>query len=96
MTTIRVMHPHIEVSPFGVVVQGTRVPVRRIWSWHKRGITCDQLWKRYPNIPPGHILSALAFAYDNTELMDEELVKERAQLGGPTPGAPEQLPLRKP
>lgn len=78
-------HPHVEVrddllsgSP---VVRGTRVPVRRLWSWHRRGITVETLLKRYPQLGPARVLSALAFAYDNEALMDADLARERVLVG---------------
>jgi uncharacterized protein (DUF433 family) len=94
---VRVQHPHVEVTDLGAVVQGTRVLVRTLWVWHRNGLTCDDLWRRYPKIPPGHILSALSFAYDNRELIETELANERVKLNeSPAPAATEQLPLRKP
>jgi len=87
---IVVAHPHVEVaadvmdgSPF---VRGTRVPVRRLWSWHRRGTTIETLLKRYPQLGPARVLDALAFAYDNQALMEADLERERQALGD------EQLP----
>lgn len=74
--SVRVEHPHVELSPSGAIVKGSRVPVRRLWSWHRRGVTCDTLWKRYPGLAPGAVLDALSFAYDNQELIEEELERE--------------------
>jgi len=104
LPAVRVPHPHVEVagdvmggSPF---VRGTRVPVRRLWSWHRRGVTVETLLKRYPSLGPARVLDALAFAYDNTELVEADLSREAALLGGraeEVPGAMEQekLPFRK-
>jgi uncharacterized protein (DUF433 family) len=81
---VRVHHPHVEVradvldgSP---VVQGTRVAVRRLWHWHVRGVTVATLVKRYPSLGPARILSALSFAYDNQELIEADLERERTLL----------------
>ena len=94
---VHVAHPHVECNDQGIpLVKGTRVPVRRLWVWHRRGITCDTLWKRYPSIPPGAILDALSFAYDNIDLIDADLAREESILNkevDPIPGAMNQLPI---
>lgn len=96
---IRVPHPHVRVdaavlrgSPH---VVGSRVPVRRLWAWHRGGASVETLVKRYPNLGPARILDALAFAYDNQDLVDADLAREQALLEkqGPAYGAgpPSQL-----
>jgi uncharacterized protein (DUF433 family) len=82
---VKVPHPHVEArddllagSP---VVRGTRVPVRRLWSWHRRGITVETLLKRYPKLGPARVLDALAFAYDNQALVEADLTRERDLVG---------------
>lgn len=78
-------------SPF---VVGTRIPVRRLWAWHRSGITVDTLLRRYPQLGPARVLSALAFAYDNTELIEEDLAREKELLANePPPSSMSQLPL---
>ncbi len=61
-------------------MKGTRVPVRRLWSWHKRGTTIETLLKRYPQIAPAKVLDALSFAYDNEELVQADLDRENDAL----------------
>lgn len=81
-------------------MRGSRVPVRRLWSWHRRGVTVETLLKRYPALGPSRVLDALAFAYDNPEIVEADLARE-ASLMGPqadaVPGAMEQgkLPFRR-
>ena len=99
---IVVAHPHVEVradllggSP---VVKGTRVPVRRLWAWHRKGVSVETLVKRYPSLGWAKVLGALAFAYDNEELVEADLDRERALLGAKAekvPGAmaQEKLPF---
>jgi uncharacterized protein (DUF433 family) len=99
---IRVPHPHVRVdasvlggSPH---VVGSRVPVRRLWAWHRGGAAVETLVKRYPNLGPARILDALAFAYDNQDLIEADITREQAlfeQQGGPSVGARPlaQLPL---
>jgi uncharacterized protein (DUF433 family) len=100
----RVAHPHVEIradllagSP---CVRGSRVPVRRLWSWHRRGVTVETLLKRYPSLGPARVLDALAFAYDNTELIEADLAREEALLGPQAEAVPgamnqEKLPFQK-
>jgi uncharacterized protein (DUF433 family) len=100
----RISHPHVEsrddILGGSPCVKGSRVPVRRLWSWHRRGITVETLLKRYPALGPARVLDALAFAYDNSELIEADLARERALLGpkaDEVPGAMDQekLPFRK-
>lgn len=91
---IRVPHPHVRVdaavlggSPH---VNGSRVPVRRLWAWHRGGAAVETLVKRYPNLGPARILDALAFAYDNQDLIEADLEREQslfAATGGSIVGA---------
>lgn len=97
---VRVHHPHVDVrddvlsgSP---IVRGTRVPVRRLWAWHRRGVTVETLVKRYPALGPARVLGALSFAYDNQELMAVDLSREQALLDAEAekvPGSMEQTKL---
>lgn len=99
---IRVPHPHvrcdIQVLAGSPHVAGSRVPVRRLWAWHRGGASVETLLKRYPNLGPARVLDALAFAYDNQELVEADIAREQAlfeKKGGPTVGARPlaQLPL---
>ncbi len=81
---VQVHHPHVEVrddllagSP---VVKGTKVPVRRLWAWHRKGVTVETLVKRYPTLGWAKVLGALAFAYDNQDLVEADLAREAALL----------------
>lgn len=69
-------YPHVDFlgEEFGEfkgspVISRTRVPVARLFAWHRRGTTIDTLMKRYPQLKPAAILAALAFAYDNEEIV---------------------------
>lgn len=75
-------HPHVEMSPKlrAHVVAGTRVPVRRLWSWHQKGVPVAVLIKRYPSIAPAKILDSLSWCHDNTAIIEQELEEERACL----------------
>ena len=54
--------------------------MRRLWSWHRRGTTIETLLKRYPQLGPARLLDALAFAYDNEELVKVDLERENDAL----------------
>ena len=78
---IRVAHPHVRCeahvlsgSPY---VAGSRVPVRRLWAWHRNGTSVESLILRYPGLRPEKILDALSFAYDNPELIQADLDREQ-------------------
>lgn len=70
-------------SPFVLASSGAKVPVRRLWQWHRRGVSVDTLVRRYPTLGWKLILVALAFAYDNRDLVDADLDRERAILDSP-------------
>jgi uncharacterized protein (DUF433 family) len=101
---VRVAHPHVEVrddlmagSPH---VRGSRIPVRRLWSWHRKGVSVETLLKRYPSLGPARVLDALAFAHDNTELIEADLAREEALLGPKAEAVPgamnqEKLPFQR-
>jgi uncharacterized protein (DUF433 family) len=91
---VMVPHPHVRIdantlsgSPH---VVGTKVPVRRLWAWHRGGTAVETLMRRYPNLSPGKILDALAFAYDNVDLIQADLEREQKlfeEKGKPDPFA---------
>jgi uncharacterized protein (DUF433 family) len=74
-------HPHVRMDPSilsgSPYVEGSRVPVRRLWAWHRGGVTIETLVKRYPKLGQARVLDALAFAYDNQELIDADLEREQ-------------------
>lgn len=99
---VRIVHPHVEMSEKmagSPCVAGTRVTVRRLWAWHRKGVSVETLVKRYPSLGWAKVLAALSFAYDNEELIEADLDRERVLLGcqdiDPIPGMMEQLPLEK-
>ncbi len=94
---IHVPHPHVEArddllagSP---VVKGTHVPVRRIWLWHRKGVTVETLVKRYPQLGPAKILSALSFAYDNEDVIQADVEREVDMLDDRLHAEQQQLRL---
>lgn len=74
-----VEHPHVVVDAFGSpMVKKSRVAVRRLWQWHRKGVSVETLVKRYPSLSWADVLDALSFAYDNEELVEADLDRERA------------------
>jgi uncharacterized protein (DUF433 family) len=77
---VLIPHPHVRVekkilngSPY---VSGSKVPVRRLWAFYRNGATFDVLLKRYPKLGPAKILDALAFAFDNPEVIEADMARE--------------------
>jgi uncharacterized protein (DUF433 family) len=81
---VRNPHPHVIIDPLvadgSPLLEGTRIPVRRLFSWHRQGTTVESLLRRYPQLGPVRIFSALAFAYDNIDLITADLVREREDM----------------
>lgn len=81
---VLVPHPHVRVdanvlggSPY---VVGSRVPVRRLWAFYRKGITIDTLLRRFPRLGAAKIFDALAFAYDNEEVIVADIRREEQML----------------
>jgi len=100
---VLVPHPHVRVdanvlggSPY---VVGSRVPVRRLWSFYRKGVSLDTLLKRFPRLGPAKIFDALAFAYDNEEVIVADLQREEQLLdkvesrAKPSPSSAQQMIL---
>jgi uncharacterized protein (DUF433 family) len=81
---ILVPHPHVRVDPHVLggspYIVGSRVLVRRIWSFYRSGASVDTLLRRYPQIGPAKVFDALAFALDNPEVMEADVAREREML----------------
>ena len=81
---VLVPHPHVRVdanvlggSPY---VVGSRVPVRRLWAFYRKGIPIDTLLRRFPRLGAAKIFDALAFGYDNEEVMLADIRREEQLL----------------
>lgn len=81
---VQVAHPHVRVDPQVLGgsphVAGTRVLVRRLWSWLQGGAEVETLVKRYPTLGRAQVYDALAFAYDNQELLAADVAREQVAL----------------
>jgi hypothetical protein len=54
--------------------------VRRLWLWYRGGSSVETLVKRYPQLGPGKVLDALAFAYDNLDVIQADVDREQKLL----------------
>lgn len=64
-------------SPY---VFGSRVPVRRLWAFYRSGASIERILKRYPQLGPAKVFDALAFAFDNEEVINADMSREDAFL----------------
>jgi uncharacterized protein (DUF433 family) len=71
-------------SPY---IVGTRVLVRRLWAFYRNGATVDTLIKRYPQLGAAKVFDALAFAWDNAEVIEADIAREARLLQTDTPRA---------
>jgi len=78
---VKIPHPHVvvdaAVNDSAPMIEGSRVPVHRLFARHRQGTTVETLLRHYPQIGPAKVFDALAFAYDNLELMTMVLMAER-------------------
>lgn len=81
---VLVPHPHVRCDSLVLAgsphVAGSRVPVRRLWMWYRNGAAVETLVKRYPNLGPARVLDALAFAYDNLDLIEADITREQSMF----------------
>jgi uncharacterized protein (DUF433 family) len=81
---VLVPHPHVRVDPKVLAgsphVIGSRVPVRRLWAFYRAGTSVEKLVRRFPQLGPAKIFDALAFAFDNEEVIEADLSRERELL----------------
>ena len=69
--------------------------MRRLWLWHRKGVTVETLIKRYPTLGPAKVLDALAFAYDNETMIEADVERERDIIDAETSRTP-ALPHTRP
>lgn len=69
---------------------GSRVPVRRLWAFYRSGATVERILKRYPQLGAAKVFDALAFAFDNEEVVSADMAREEEFLSRAG-----QRPLRK-
>ena len=100
---VLVPHPHVRSDPNVLggspYVLGSRVPVRRLWAFYRSGASIERILKRYPQLGPAKVFDALAFAFDNEEVIVADMAREEdflARAGQKAPRKtlnPEQIEL---
>jgi len=100
---VLVPHPHVRVDPNVLGgsphVDGSRVPVRRLWAFYRSGTSVEKILKRFPQLSPAAVFDALAFALDNAGVIEADLERERDILKRvgrhmpARPNGPEQIEL---
>src|SRR3954463_6013383 len=100
---VLVPHPHVRSDPNVLggspYVLGSRVPVRRLWAFYRSGASIERILKRYPQLGPAKVFDALAFAFDNEEVVSADMAREDeflARAGQKAPRKtlnPEQIEL---
>ena len=77
---VLVPHPHVRSDPNVLggspYVLGSRVPVRRLWAFYRSGASIERILKRYPQLGPAKVFDALAFAFDNEEVVSADMARE--------------------
>lgn len=81
---VRIPHPHVTLNGEGSPYVGA-LAVRRLFVFHKQGTTFATLQRRYPGLSIAELLDALAFAYDNTELIEADIAREREAMSASDP-----------
>ena len=81
---VLVPHPHVRSDPNVLggspYVLGSRVPVRRLWAFYRSGASVERILKRYPQLGAAKVFDALAFAFDNEEVVNADMAREDAFL----------------
>jgi hypothetical protein len=54
--------------------------VRRLWAFYRSGASVEVLIKRFPRLGAGKIFDALAFAFDNREVIEQDIRREHFLL----------------
>jgi hypothetical protein len=73
--------------------------VRRLWAFYRSGASIERILKRYPQLGPAKVFDALAFAFDNEEVVSADMAREEeflARAGQKAPRKslnPEQIEL---
>jgi uncharacterized protein (DUF433 family) len=79
---VDVIRQHIELadSPSGpeARIAGSRIRVMDVAIWHKMGMSADEIVSEFPTIALADVYAALAFYWDNREVIEREIEADRA------------------
>ena len=73
----KTQHPHVSqdenICNNSPIITGTRTPVRSIVSYHKNGLTAEEIAAKLHYLSLSEIYDALAFYYDNKAFIDKDI-----------------------
>ena len=76
---LKTTHPHIitdkNICNGSPIIAGTRTTVRSIVSYHKNGLSPEEVGAKLKYLKLSEIYDALAFYYDDVELIDKEIAE---------------------
>lgn len=61
-------------------MEGSRVPVRRLFTVYRSGTPLEKILLRYPQLSPAQVFDALAFALDNPEVIEADIAREEGNF----------------
>jgi uncharacterized protein (DUF433 family) len=77
---------HVEITPGACSgqprVAGTRIRVANIVLWTEQGQSPDEIVAGYPQLTLADVHAALAFYFDNREVMDKQIAADEAFVAG--------------
>ncbi len=59
-------------------ITGTGMSVRAVAAYYNSGMSADEIWANFSDIPRSHIYAALAYYFANSEAIDADLAAEEA------------------
>ncbi len=60
-------------------IAGTRIRVQDVYVWHElQGVTADEIVSRFPQLTMTDVYAALAFYWDNRDLIQKQMHEETA------------------
>ena len=78
-TEIKTEHPHVVrvegISGGSPVIKGTRITVRLIASYYKRGVDPDEILRLYPHLSPAAVYDALSYYHDHQAEIEKDLAE---------------------
>ncbi len=74
---LKIVHPHItrdkSICGNSPIIAGTRTPVRSIVNYYRQALSPEEIIAKLTYLQLADIYDALAFYYDNKELIDNEI-----------------------
>lgn len=58
------------------VIAGTRLRVCVILTWYRQGMSVEEIVQHYPELRPGDVHDALAYAYEHIAEIDDDIAAD--------------------